>query len=78
MSVYLRLEIGAGGTPLEAIEVACRASDRVGVNVILDVNGVEVLIMPGDLPRYVHASWSKALERGAKFAASNVTPRPPQ
>jgi hypothetical protein len=70
MSVYLKLETGAGGTPLEALEKACHVAKLTTVMVRLEVNGIDVLIAPDDTPEHMHAQWLKALEKKRKFVSA--------
>mgnify|MGYP001562747075 CR=1 FL=1 len=70
MSVYLKLETGAGGTPLEALTKAVRVAGVLDIMVLLDVNGVEMLVAPKDDPGFLNEQFLKALKRKSKFASA--------
>jgi hypothetical protein len=75
MAVYLELETIAGGDVEDAISDACRVATLLDVWVKVNINGVETLVSPNDMPEPLFANWQKAMERGADFVSANVIPR---
>lgn len=74
MTVYLNLDVGAGGSPDNDIEHGVVAAARTGLWVKMKLNGVNLLIAPTDNEDWIKQNWRKALERGVDFASSNVVP----
>lgn len=70
MSLYLRLESGAGGTPLEAIEKACQVAKATTIMVRFELNGVDVLVAPEDSPAFMHGQWLDAVKNKRTFVSA--------
>lgn len=62
--VLLKLEGFAGASIDETLTSAVQVSQRVGCWVEINVNGLDVLISPSDLPRHILDNYEKARERG--------------
>lgn len=68
MGIYLKLESAAGGTPEQAIIDACTACKNVGIMVEVNINGINVLIMPSDDPKKVFKGFVYAVDKKATLA----------
>lgn len=55
--LLLRLEACPGATVLEVCRDAVEVAGRMGLDVLVDVNGTDVLAGPGDDPNGVHRTW---------------------
>lgn len=57
---------------------ATHVAQRVGCWVRINVNGIEVLISPSDLPAEIIRNYGIARERKVKFVSANVIPQAEQ
>ena len=69
-SIYITLETVTGCTPEEVMVDACRVADTLCANVLMDVNGVQVVVCPKNDPGELHRNWKKAITEGRKYACA--------
>jgi len=74
-SLYLKLECFAGGSIEKAVKEAVEVASRLGLWVIVDLNGIEVMAHPNDDPAAMWENYEKARDRGAKFVSGHLVPR---
>lgn len=74
--VKLKLE-GFAGQEVDAVLTdATHVAQRVGCWVSINVNGIDVLVSPTDMPAVIIRNYAKARERKATFVSATVIPDP--
>jgi hypothetical protein len=75
-AVRLKLDTFTGPTIDATLTDACAVAERVGCWVDINVNGIDVMIAPGDRAQTIIANFLEARHRGATFVSANVIPSP--
>lgn len=75
-AVRLKLDTFTGPTIDDTLTDACAVAERVGCWVDINVNGISVMIAPGDRAQTIIANFNEARRRGASFVSANVIPSP--
>ncbi len=75
-SILLHLDSFAGCEIDTVLTDATQVAQRIGSWIKINVNGVDVLISPSDLPAHIIKNYWLARERKATFSSANVVPNP--
>lgn len=71
-ATFITLQPIAGGMCADSIMDATRVADRLGVCVKMNVNGIEVFVIPGDRWQTIAANYDETLKRGGTFVGANT------
>ena len=76
-TIHLRVEPLVGSGSREIIQDALTLSIRVGVPIVFDFNGVEVIVRPDSDPERLYESCQHALEMGLHVVTDHYPQRVP-
>ncbi len=62
----------AGGISADSIKDATRVADRLEVCVKININGIEVFVIPGDRWQTIAANYDETMKRGGTFVGSSL------
>ena len=69
-AINITVEAGLGRSVMEVIETMATVARRIGIDVWCPVNGVKLLVRPGDAPQATYTAWEKALQAGHSHASA--------
>jgi hypothetical protein len=71
-ATLITLQPIAGGISADSIMDATRVADRLEVCVKMNINGIEVFVIPGDRWQTIAANYEETMKRGGTFVGANV------
>lgn len=72
--IYLRLETIAGGTIERGFVDAVAVAEKLGIWVMMKVNGIDTMIGPSDDPKVLNTNYERAVKLNRDFVSSTVPP----
>ena len=67
-AISITVEAGLGRGVMEVIQAMGDLAMRLGIDVWCLVNGVKVLVRPGDSAQATYTAWEKAMRAGHRLA----------
>ena len=71
-AIYVNVEVYAGLSVSTALQAMSQLAMRLGIDVWASINGVRVLMRPGDPPQATYTAWEKALRFGNSHASAEI------
>ncbi len=69
-AINITVEASLGRSVMEVIQAMAALAMRLGIDVWCPVNGVKVLVRPGDSPQATYTAWEKALQASHSHASA--------